>query len=201
MLIGLTGSISTGKSTVSKIFIKYGIPVIDSDKIAREIVEPQKKAWKQIVEYFGQDILHTDTSINRKKLGEIIFDSIEKKKVLEEITHPIIFAEIHQIVKMLEKEHSIIVVDVPLLYEANVQNMFDKIIVVYVEKEEQLLRLIKRDKISKENANLRINAQLDINNKKEKADILINNNLSEKETEKQVKEIIDFLHKELDKLS
>lgn len=103
MLIGLTGGISTGKSTVAKIFLKYEIPVIDADKIAREIVQPNKKAWKQIVENFGQGILHTDLSINREELSNIIFKSNENRNKLDSITHPIILSEILAKASILEK--------------------------------------------------------------------------------------------------
>lgn len=190
MLLGLTGGIASGKSTVVDIFKKNGIPTVDTDSIAREIVEPGEKAWVKIVEYFGQAILLPDKTINRKKLGDIVFRSQIKRKKLEKITHPIIIEETMKRAKKLEEKFNMVVVDVPLLFEANMEASFDLIIVVYVDKITQLRRLIDRDNISKEEALLRIETQIDIEIKKEKADIIINNNLKIEETEKQVKNLI-----------
>ena len=96
MIIGLTGGISSGKSTVSNLFKKYGFPIVDADVIAREVVEPEKEAWRKIIDFFGRDILDANQTIDRKKLGNIVFSNKEKRKRLNEITHPIIIKEIMQ---------------------------------------------------------------------------------------------------------
>jgi len=199
MLIGLTGGIGSGKSTVSNLFRKYGIPIIDADLIAREVVEPGKKAWKAIIDHFGEEILLPDQHINRKKLGNLIFQNKEKRMELNEITHPIILAEILTRAEELQKHHQQVIVDIPLLFESKREPLFDQIIVVYVNKSIQLQRLMARDQISKEEALQKINAQMSLESKKEKADIVIYNDQDLSKTEQQVLTIIRQWKKGMDK--
>ena len=198
MLIGLTGGIGSGKSTVADIFRKYGYPIIDADLIAREIVEPGKKAWNEIVEYFGEDILLSDKSLNRKKLGDIIFADKDKRKKLNDITHPIIILEILNRANALHSEYENIIVEIPLLYESQSENIFDLIIVVYVKKEIQLERLMNREDIPKSEAIQKINSQMDLEEKKDKADVVIYNDKEIGETENQIKLFIEKIEGKLD---
>ncbi len=190
MIIGLTGGISSGKSTVINLFRKYGYPIVDADLIAREVVEPKKEAWQKIVHYFGEDILMADQSIDRKKLGALIFSNQEKRMLLNEITHPIIISEIMQQATLLQEQNNHVIVDIPLLFESKREELFDLIIVVYVNKEIQLHRLMNRDQINREEALQKIASQMDLEKKKEKADLIIYNDQSIEETERQVLEII-----------
>lgn len=193
MFIGLTGGIGSGKSTVAKMFKKYDIPVIDADDIAREVVEPYNEAWEKIVEFFGEEILLPDKTVNRQKLGSIIFRSEKKRKILNEITHPIIISRIKTKAEQLQKNYHNVIADIPLLFESKREDMFDLIIVVYVNKEIQVKRLMERDNISKEDALLKINVQMSLEEKKAKADIVIYNDQGIEETEKQVRLLIKKL--------
>jgi len=186
MLIGLTGGIASGKSTVAKMFRKYNIPVIDADLIAREIVEPHTEAWYKIIEHFGEEVLTADQTIDRKKLAELIFQDDERRQVLNEITHPLIISRIILRAEQLSVNFPQVIVDIPLLFESKREALFDQIIVVYVSPEEQLSRLMKRDSVDKELALLRINSQMRLMEKVQKADIVIYNDNVLEETEKQV---------------
>ncbi len=193
MLLGLTGSIGSGKSTVVDFIKQKGMPVIDSDSIAREIVEPERQAWKEIVEYFGDEILLPDKRIDRKKLGDIIFRSLEERKVLELITHPRIIDEMMIRANDLKKYNEHVLIDVPLLFETQSEKYFDLIIVVYTDKKKQVERLMLRDNIDEEEALLKISTQMDIEKKRRKADIVIYNNKDLQETKKQVEKIFTNL--------
>lgn len=196
MLIGLTGGIGSGKSTVANMFNKKGIPVVDADTIAKKVVEPGEEAWEKIVEHFGKEILLPDQNIDRRKLGSIIFSDIQQRQVLNDITHPIIILEIMNKAKELEKQHHHVIVDIPLLFESKREPLFDLIIVVYAEKETQLQRLMERDHLSAKEALQRIEAQFDLEQKKEKADIIIYNDKGLENTEKQVDELIKYWKKD-----
>ncbi|GBF11793.1 dephospho-CoA kinase [Tepidibacillus sp. HK-1] len=198
MLIGLTGGIGSGKSTVSNLFAKYGIPVIDVDQIAREIVKPGEEAWQMIIDHFGSEILLPDQTIDRKKLGKIIFNDSQKREILNEITHPIIFASLVKRAKELQTKYDHVIVDIPLLFESKRERLFDLIVVVYVDPKIQLSRLMERDRITKEEALSKIRAQLDLNLKKEMADIVIDNSLGISNTELQVVECIKKWYGKLD---
>lgn len=193
MLIGLTGGIASGKSTVTNFFREFNIPVIDSDTVAREVVEPGKEAWAQIVEYFGDEILLPTKELDRKKLGNIIFNDQQKREILNNITHPIIISEIMTRAKELHLTNKNVVIDIPLLFESKREELFDLIIVVYVNKEIQLQRLMKRDNIAENEAITKIKAQIDLEEKRKKADIVIYNEKSLEDTREQVKQIVDKL--------
>jgi len=188
MNIGLTGGIAAGKSTVARLLTDRGAILIDLDKIAREVVEPGQPALRAIAERFGQAVLHEDGTLNRKKLGEIVFSDPSERKALEAITHPAIRAVMKQRMAEYEKKtpDSLIVVDVPLLYESRLEDYFDRVMVVYVPRETQLQRLMDRDKISADDARKRLDAQMDIEEKKTRADIVIDNSGSLERTEEQI---------------
>lgn len=191
MVIGLTGGIATGKSTVSNMFRKLQIPVVDADVIARLVVEPGKEAYEEIVKQFGENILTEEKAIDRKKLGAIVFKDEEKRMMLNRIVHPAIRKEMKRQVNEYKKEgHKTIVMDIPLLFESKLEHMVDKIIVIYTTKETQLKRLMERDKMSKEEALQRINAQLPIDEKKKLADAVIHNEGSIEETKEQLLQLL-----------
>ena len=191
LLIGLTGGIATGKTTVSEMFVKLGAHLIDADVIARDIVKPNQAAWEEIVEVFGGSVLDDKKEIIREKLAAEIFDAPEKCKQLEAITHPRIIEEENRRVNELRKNNKsgIIILDAALLIEAGHHNRVDKLIVVYLNKDTQIKRLRKRDSLSFEDAEKRVNSQMPLDEKVKLADYVIDNNKSIYEVEKQVSEI------------
>jgi dephospho-CoA kinase len=188
MNIGLTGGIACGKSTVSAMLIHRGAILVDADQIAREVVEPSSPVLHEVAEQFGNEVLLLDGSLNRKKLGEMIFGNDEARKKLESLLHPPIRALMRGRMEAFEQLHpdKLVVVDVPLLYESGLEYMFDKILVVFVPRDVQLQRLVERDKLSLEQAEARLKAQMDIELKRERADIVIDNRGTLEETEKQI---------------
>jgi dephospho-CoA kinase len=190
-LLGVTGGIATGKSTVSKMLEELGAPLIDFDVLARQVVEPGKPAWKDIVAYFGRQILQQDQVIDRKKLSHVVFQDMEKRKKLESFTHPRIFEEFHKQVGEISAKipEPIIQVGIPLLIELNLQYRFDKLLLVYIPREMQIERLMKRDAISREAAENILKAQLPIDEKVGYADFVIHNEGSLEETRKQVVDV------------
>jgi len=191
VVIGLTGSIATGKSTVSLMFDDYNIPVIDADKISRKVVEPGEKAYDQVVETFGRDILREDETIDRKALGAIVFNDEDKRKALNGIVHPAVRE------KMLEerddyvrRNEKAVVLDIPLLFESELTHFVDKILVVHVDEEIQLKRLMERDESTEDEAESRINSQMPVSKKAEKADAVISNNGTKQESYDQLDAIL-----------
>jgi len=188
MNIGLTGGIATGKSTVAKLLTERGAKLIDLDKIAREVVEPGQPALHAIAERFGQAVLQPDGSLDRKKLGAVVFSDLEERKALEAITHPAIRAVMKERMARYEAEEPdrLVVVDVPLLFESKLESYFEQVMVVYVPREIQLRRLIERDALTPEEAEKRLAAQMDIEEKKRRADILIHNTGTPEDTDRQI---------------
>jgi len=197
LLVGVTGGIASGKTTVSDMLQEMGAPVVDFDVISRNVVEPEKPAWKQIVEYFGEQVLQEDRNLDRKKLSDIVFRDLEKKKKLESFIHPQIHVEfIRQINEIAQSDpDAIIQVVVPLLIELNMQYMFHKLLVVYIPQEELKERLAKRDSISKEQAGTILANQLPIEEKISYADFVIDNKGTIEETRIQVEKLWEKLQK------
>ena len=186
-LIGLTGGIASGKSTVSNYLKELGAKIIDGDIIARAVVVPEKPAWKAIVETFGNEILLADLSLNRLKLGEIVFNNKKAKELLENIISPYIAAEINKQLNSFKKVKNIIVVlDLPLLYENNWDKITDENWVVFVEQDIQIKRLCDRNNFTIEQALSRINNQLPLFEKAGKANVVIDNNFDIENTKQQV---------------
>ncbi|SFD60229.1 dephospho-CoA kinase [Lentibacillus persicus] len=190
-VIGLTGSIASGKSTVSLMFDEFNIPVIDADKISREVVMPGEKAYEQIVDTFGEEVLREDKSLDRKKLGAIVFKNEEKRQQLNNIVHPAVRE------KMLERRDAYttsgeksVVLDIPLLFESKLKGFVEKTIVVYVDEDVQLARLMERDGYSEEEAHQRINAQMPVKKKAELADAIIDNNGTRRDTYQQLESLL-----------
>lgn len=191
LVIGLTGSIATGKSTISAMFEELDIPVVDADLIAREVVEKGRPAYDQVVAYFGEDILQANGELDRKKLASIVFKDEEKRQKLNSIVHPAIRKEM---IKQREAHKAdkvpCVVLDIPLLYESKLMDYVDKVIVSYVTEEIQLERLLKRDASSKEEAESRINSQISIEKKKKLADAIIDNRGTREESRQQLNALL-----------
>lgn len=186
-IIGLTGGIASGKSTVSQMLRELGVPVIDADEEARLAVEKGEKAYHEIVDYFGSDILLPDGAINRPKLGSIVFSNEEKRLKLNSIVHPAVRERMLQKRDYyLKKGYRMIVMDIPLLFESKLTYMVDKVIVVYVDEATQLERLMNRNGFTKEEAQNRISSQLPLKDKRELADAVIDNNGTIAETKAQL---------------
>ncbi|ALS20891.1 MULTISPECIES: dephospho-CoA kinase [Paenibacillus] len=190
MNIGLTGGIACGKSTVASMLVRRGALLIDADRIAREVVEPGTPALTQVIERFGADLLLEDGSLDRKKLGERVFGNTAALKDLEALLHPPIRAAMRERMEAYETQHpdKLVVVDVPLLYESHLQAMYSEVMVVYVPRHVQMERLMKRDGLTEEQANKRLDAQMPIEKKKELADIVIDNSGTIEETEQQIEQ-------------
>jgi dephospho-CoA kinase len=188
LLLGVTGSIATGKSVVAKMLEELGAPTIDSDVLSREVVEPGKPAYQDIVSYFGEQVLLKDKTLDREKLREIIFKDKEKRKKLESFTHPRILESYFEQVKRLSQKKKPLIVQfvVPLLIEVHWQDLFDHLLMVYATEEIQLKRLMKRDRISKELAINIIRSQMSVEEKKKYCDLIVDNSGSLEETRKQV---------------
>ncbi|RWZ59807.1 dephospho-CoA kinase [Halobacillus fulvus] len=193
VVIGLTGSIATGKSTVSKMFADFKIPVIDADQLSREVVKPGHSAYEKIVSTFGSGILHENGELNRKKLGKIIFSDEEERKKLNAIVHPEVRREmVERRDAFKEQGERAVVLDIPLLFESELTGYADKTLVVYVDENVQLERLMQRDQSSEEEALERIQSQIPITKKAKMADAVIDNNGSVEESFHQLN---DILHK------
>ncbi|ERN52508.1 dephospho-CoA kinase [Alkalihalophilus marmarensis] len=197
MLIGLTGGIASGKSTVSNWLSEHGYPIIDADKIARDVVEPGRGAYEEIVGQFGRDILFEDGTINRKKLGSIIFKDEKKRSELNQIVHPAVRREMLAQKDRYEAEgHETIIFDIPLLFESNLFHLVDRVMLVYVDKQTQLNRLLERDQAGSEDAKARIASQLPLEDKKSRADYIVDNSGSLEETFQQLQNVIQHWSKE-----
>ncbi len=192
MNIGLTGGIACGKSTVSRLLASRGAIVIDADILAREVVEPGAPALAEVVRVFGPDMLNGDGTLNRKQLGKVVFDNEAKRKRLEELLHPAIIRLMQERMAEAERLHpdKLVVADVPLLYEAQMEDLFQEVLVVAASRDVQLERLMQRDRLSGEEAELRIDAQMPLEWKKEWADLVIDNSGTPEETEWQVEQYL-----------
>lgn len=191
LLLGLTGGIASGKTTVANMLRDMGSHLIDFDILARQVVEPGKPAWKDIVDYFGRQVLRANEHLDRKKLSKTVFQDPGKRTRLERFTHPRIFEEfVDQATRIINEDPCAIIQAVmPLLIETNLVHLFHKIVVVYIPREKQIERLIRRDGITREEAAEILEAQLAIDEKVEYADFVIHNEGSINETEKEVKDL------------
>ncbi|MDP5274448.1 dephospho-CoA kinase [Chengkuizengella axinellae] len=196
MNVGLTGGIATGKSTVSKMLVHRGAVLIDADVIAREVVLPGQPVLQKVAQRFGQVVLMEDGALNRTKLGEIIFNDPIARKDLEGILHPPIRSLMKQRMVQYEKEdpNRLVVVDIPLLFESNLQELFSSVVLVYVPEIIQVKRLMKRNDLSLEEAKKRMEAQMPIEIKKELTDYIIDNSKSLEHTETQVEEFWEEIY-------
>lgn len=189
MIMGLTGGIASGKSTVSNMLREKGFPIIDADIASRAVVEPGQPALQEIADTFGHDMLMADGSLNREKLGSIIFHDETKRKQLNEIIHPAVRAwMMEERDKAIEKGHKTIIFDIPLLFESKLTWMVDRTVLIYVAPAIQLQRLMNRNGYTEEQASARIRSQMPIEEKKRLADDIIDNSGTREETAKQLEQ-------------
>lgn len=175
ILVGLTGGVATGKSTVAKMFKACGAVVIDADELAREVVQPSKPAWRDIVHRFGKSVLNSDRTINRQRLGQTVFRDRTKLQQLERIIHPRVAAEQKRLTRQASGKdpNAVVIYDVPLLFEAGIDKRVDKIIVVTADQETQITRLRKRNTLSRTEALRRIRSQMQLAMKRLRADYVL----------------------------
>ena len=186
-ILGLTGSIATGKSTVAKLFLSAGIPVVDADLGARAVVLPGAPGLADIIEHFGEAYLLSDGTLDRKRLGALIFSDREKRKELDVLLKERISDWIQaEKERYISEGHKLIVLDIPLLYEGGYEDSCDAVMVVYVPEELQVQRLMSRNHLDADEAARRMQSQLSIEKKKELADFVIDNSGTIEETKKQV---------------
>lgn len=196
ILVGLTGGVATGKSTVAKMFKQCGAVVIDADELAHEVVKPGKPAWREIVGLFGKAVLNQDRSLNRQALGSIVFRSPKKRRQLEHIIHPRVAREQARLTKQAARTDptAVVIYDVPLLFEAGIDKRVDKTLVVTADRETQLARLKIRNGLSRVEAIRRIRSQMPLSKKVRLANIVIDGTLSRQNAMKAVRGIfLDLL--------
>ena len=175
--IGLTGGIASGKSTVLTYFKDKGIPYIDADIVAREVVEPGTEGLKAIVDTFGSHVLHADGTLNREALGAIVFHNEEKRKLLNSCLKTHIRNRIMELTSQYEQGNTpILIYDIPLLIEGEWYTMMDEVWLVYVNEMTQIERLMSRNGYTREDALARINSQMRLDDKRAYADIIVDNN-------------------------
>ncbi|KDP28126.1 hypothetical protein JCGZ_13897 [Jatropha curcas] len=190
-IVGLTGGIASGKSTVSNLFKSHGIPVVDADRVARDVLKKDTGGYKKVAAAFGDDILQVNGEVDRAKLGQIVFSDPAKRQLLNRLLAPYISSGIFcKILKLWLRGCKVIVLDIPLLFEAKMDKWTKPIIVVWVDTEIQLRRLMARDGSSEEDARNRINAQMALDLKRTKADIVIDNTGSLEELERQFQKVL-----------
>ncbi len=200
--VGLTGGIASGKSTVSAIFRHAGAQIIDADQIAREVVQKGLPAWQKIVAHFGPRVLMADGQLDRAILADVVFNDPLQKRHLNAIVHPHVSRKTKELMEKLERTqpNGVVVLDVPLLYEVGMEKDLDKIIVVYVPESVQLDRLMQRDGLSEQAARARIRAQMPIEEKRRRADIVIDNSGSLEATQDEALKIHRALAAEVVKI-
>ena len=191
VIIGLTGSIASGKSAVAKMIQSYGLPIVDADVVARQVVEPGSPTLKKIAEAFGQDVIAADGSMDRAKVGSIIFHDEAMRQKLNSIIHPAIREEmIRQRDEFISYGEKNVFMDIPLLFESKLQHFVQKIIVVSVSEEVQLTRLMARNGFSEDEAKARIETQMPVKEKEALADAVIDNDGTLEQTAIQLQSIL-----------
>ncbi len=192
LIIGLTGGIASGKSTVANMLRDKSIPIVDADVVAREVVEIGTDSYKKLVSEFGQEILNSDKTLNRPKLGSIIFQDQEKREKLNSIMHPSIRTSMKEKTqKYIEDGHEVVVMDIPLLFESKLTHLVDKTLLVFVTEKTQLKRLMERNDLTEKEATDRIQSQMPLSEKVKLSHAVIDNNGSLTKTEQQLNEILD----------
>jgi dephospho-CoA kinase len=192
IVVGLTGGIATGKSTVAEMFKRCGATIIDADRLARNVVQPGKPAWREIVKCFGKSILTPDRTINRHALGAIVFHNRSKLRQLERIIHPRVAREQARLVRRIAKRtpRAVAIYEVPLLFETGVDKRVDTIIVVTADRETQIARLKKRNGLTRAEALRRIKSQIPLAKKARLADVVLNGTESRSRLKHEVRDLI-----------
>jgi len=175
LTVALTGGIASGKSVIAQVFDELGCYIHHADLVAQELTEPEKPAWKSVVTHFGETILNPDKTINRFKLGEIVFSDNKERIFLNSIIHPLVFAKKKQVIQKLRKEgtYNIFISEAALTIEAGFADFFDRIIIAFCKKDTQVTRLMERDQVSRASALKKIQSQMDPEKKAQFADYRI----------------------------
>jgi dephospho-CoA kinase len=190
-LVGLTGGIASGKSTVAAILRRLGAAIINADELSREIVQPEQGAWEEIIKTFGPDILQEDKTLDRRKLRKIVFDNPEARKKLEAIIHPRVRALAERrISELAAAGSSVIVYEVPLLFEAQIHLWLRPVILVACDLETQKKRLLERDHLTELEAQQHLDAQMSLEEKRKLADYVIENDGTPEELEQDVRAVL-----------
>jgi dephospho-CoA kinase len=199
--VGLTGGIASGKSLVARVLRDLGAHLIDADRIVHELLAPDQQAWQETLDYFGNEILLPNRCIDRRKLGELVFNSAEKRAWLNRCLHPLVFAAYTAMVKHMRDRSpdTIIVLDAALLIETGYHRNMDKIVVVCADREQQIERLILRDNFTREQALARIASQMPLAEKREHADYVIDNTGSRGDTMRQARELYQKLKQDAER--
>ncbi|MGW4167127.1 dephospho-CoA kinase [Streptomyces chartreusis] len=190
--VGLTGGIGAGKSEVSRLLVEHGAVLIDADRIAREVVAPGTPGLAAVVEAFGEDVLAADGSLDRPKLGSIVFADAERLGVLNSIVHPLVGARSRELEEAAAKD-AVVVHDVPLLTENGLAALYDLVVVVDTAPDTQLDRLVRLRGMTEEDAHARMAAQATRAQRLEIADIVIDNDVPLEELQRRVKDVWDEL--------
>jgi len=195
IIAGLTGGIASGKSTISRFLSDAGAHVVDADKIAREVVKPGTSGYDAILACFGRMILLPDGDIDRKRLGEIIFNQPDKKARLDAIVHPLVFERSAEMIAQIAAEtpDAVVIMDVPLLMEADMERDLEAVIVVYVPETLQLERLMNRDGIDEQAAMARIRSQMPLEEKRKRATLVIDNSGSLSDSRREALAVFNLL--------
>jgi dephospho-CoA kinase len=195
LIAGLTGSIATGKSTVSAILKDLGAFIVDADLAAREVVLPGMPAWEEIVRIFGRDILQETGEIHRERLGGLVFNDAKMRAMLEAVVHPEVMRVMDEQISTIRAGSSdaVLILDVPLLIETGMHRGVSEVIVVYCPEDQQMRRLMVRDRIGREEALARIRAQLSIEEKRRHASLIIDNSTTVDNTRRQVQDVFATL--------
>jgi dephospho-CoA kinase len=198
VLVGLTGGIATGKSTVSRLFVDCGARLIDADVLAREVVTPRQPALRKIAETFGREMLRPDGTLDRDRLGKVVFGDPKELEKLNVIVHPYVAVAQEQRSREItgKDPHAVIVYDAALLIEAGAHTRMDKVIVVTADEQTQLARLKARDHLSTEEAKRRIAAQMPLAEKAKVADYVIDGTLPLEQLRKEIQRIYDELKRQ-----
>lgn len=202
LLAGLTGGIASGKSLVAAVLKGQGAHVLDADRIVHELMAPQQEAWLEVKSHFGAAMMLPDSSIDRRKLGELIFSDAQERAWLNACLHPKVFNAFTVQVQHIRARspQAIIVFDAALLYETGYDRTLEKVIVVYATLEQQIERLAVRDAFTREQALARINCQMPLAEKRGRADYVIDNTGSREAAEYQAVEVFNKLRQDAEKL-
>lgn len=191
LIIGLTGGIATGKSTVSQYLKKQGFPVICADEISKDVVRPNQIAYKKIIKLFGKEVTLKNKELDRKKIATLVFHQPQKRKLLEEIIHPAVQKETDRLIKKLKKQnYSLIFLDIPLLFEVGRDKICDYTICLSAFQYQQIERMQKYRGMTKSEALARIKAQMPLKEKEKRADFVIKNTNDKKNLFKQIQVIL-----------
>lgn len=195
LIVGLTGGIASGKTTVARMLKKMGARVIDADVISREVVAPHTRCWKRVVKQFGEAVLRKDRSLDRKKLASQIFSDPEKRLMLNRIVHPCIKKRIKEMIVHIGNADpaALVIIDAALLVETGMNRDCDKLVVVAADEDVQVARLVRRNRLSLKEARSRLRAQFPLATKKKVADYVISNQDSLEHTRSQTRALVQQL--------